>query len=119
MFAMELPSRKDSAVKPIVLAAAFTLVAGFAFAQMSQTTTTTTTVAPADESQMREYVIHEHRPSIAPPSGFVVTNGAVLPESVELYNFPAEHHWNYGYATIGDQTVLVDPATRKVIHVIH
>jgi uncharacterized protein DUF1236 len=106
-------------VKPIVVAAAFSLIAGTAFAQGVTETTTTTTISPADETEMHNYVIKEHRAAIAPPSGFVVTNGAVLPESVELYRFPAEHHWGYEYATIGDQTVLVEPGTRRIVHVIH
>jgi hypothetical protein len=108
-------------VKPIVAAAALSLIAGSAFAQMSETrtTTTTTTVAPADLTQMHEYIVKEHRASIAPPPGFTVTAGAVLPGSVTLYNFPEERHWGqYEYTVIGDQPVLVDPGTRKVIEVI-
>jgi uncharacterized protein DUF1236 len=109
-------------VKPIVIAAAFSLLAVPALAQMSETTrttTTTTTVSPAEETQMREYVIHEHHAPIPPPTGFEVTSGAVVPESVELYRFPAERHWNYEYTTFGDRTVLVDPESRKVITVLH
>ena len=108
-------------MKPLVAAAAFVLIAGPALAQsMTETrTTTTTTIAPAEESEMREYVVQEHRPVVPPPPGFVVTNGAVLPPTIELYNFPAERHWGYDYATIGDQTVLVDPGTRRVVHILH
>jgi len=107
-------------VKPIIAAAALVLLAGPAFAQsVSETkTVTTTTIAPAEETQMREYVVREHRPMIPPPAGFTVTTGAVVPETVELYRFPAERHWAYEYTTIGDQTVLVDPATRRVVHVL-
>jgi len=107
-------------VKPIIVAAAFSLVAGAAFAQMTEkTTTTTTTISPGDETQMREYIVKEHRASIAPPAGFTVTTGAVLPQSVNLYSFPAEHHWgHYEYTVIGDQPVLVDPGTRRVVEII-
>lgn len=108
-------------MKPIVLAAAFAVIASPVFAQsMSETrTTTTTTIAPADETEMRQYVVREHVAPIAPPPGFTVTTGAVLPETVHLYSFPAERHWGYEYATIGDQTVLVDPDTRRVVHILH
>jgi len=108
-------------VKPIVIAAAFALIAGPALAQsMTETkTVTTTTIAPADETQMQEYVMHEHRAVVPPPVGFEITTGAVVPQAVELYSFPAERHWGYEYATIGDQTVLVDPATRRVVHILH
>jgi hypothetical protein len=105
-------------VKPIIVAAAFSLLAMPAFAQVSQTVTTTTTVSPADETQMHEYIVKEHRPVVETPSGFTVTTGAVLPQAVEVYNFPAERHWNYEYATFGNQTVLVEPGTRKIIRVI-
>jgi hypothetical protein len=108
-------------VKTIVAAAAFSLIAGSAFAQgMTQTTTTTTTIEPADETQMREFIVKEHRTSIVPPAGFTVTTGAVLPDSVNLYSFPTDQRWggHYEYTVIGDQPVVVDPGTRKVIEVI-
>ncbi|MBV8777547.1 MAG: DUF1236 domain-containing protein [Alphaproteobacteria bacterium] len=107
-------------MKPIVAAAAVVLLASPAFAQVTErTTTTTTTIAPAEETQMREYIIKEHRAAIPPPTDFEVTTGAVVPQSVELYSFPAEHHWRYDYATFGDRTVLVDPDTRRVVTVLH
>ena len=48
---------------------------------------------------------------------FTVTTGAVVPQSVELYSFPAERNWGYEYTTIGGQTVVVDPHKREVVHV--
>ena len=106
-------------MKPIVVAAAFSLVAGAALAQGVTETTTTTTISPADETEMHSYIVNEHLPPVEPPSGFVVTNGAVVPPSVNVYHFPPEHHWNYEYATFGDQTVLIDPATHRIVHIIH
>jgi len=106
-------------MKPFVLAAAFALLAGPALAQsMTQTkTVTTTTIAPAEETEMHEYITREHPVAVAPPAGFTVTTGAVVPPSVELYRFPAERHWAYEYTTIGDRTVLVDPRSREIIHI--
>jgi hypothetical protein len=102
------------------MAAALSLIAGGALAQgMTETTTTTTTISPADETEMHNYVVQEHRAPIVAPNGFVVTNGAVLPQSVDIYSFPSDHHWNYEYTTIGDSTVLIDPATRRIVHVLH
>ena len=107
-------------MKRIILAAAVALIAGPALAQpMTETkTVTTTTIAPADETEMREYVVREHHPMVPPPPGFTVNTGVVVPEAVQLYPFPAEHHWRYEYTTIGDQTVLVDPETRRVVHIL-
>jgi len=108
-------------VKPIIAAAALVLIAGSALAQSMTTTrtVTTTTIAPAEETQMHDYIVQEHYPVVPPPPGFTVSTGAVVPQSIELYTFPAERHWNYEYATIGDQTVLVDPHTREVVHIFH
>jgi|SRR5579863_8280872 len=106
-------------MKPFVIAAAFSLIAGTALAQGMSQTVTTTTISPADETEMQNYIVKEHRAAIVPPSGFVVTDGAVLPGSVQLYTFPAERHWNYEYTTFGDETVLVDPNTRQIVHIIH
>ena len=102
-------------VKPVVAAAAFSLLALPAFAE---TISGTVTITPDQETAIREYVVREHPAPIVPPAGFTVSNGVVVPETVRLYDFPAERHWGYGYTVIGDQTVLVDPATRKVIQVI-
>ncbi|HEV2189003.1 MAG TPA: DUF1236 domain-containing protein [Stellaceae bacterium] len=107
-------------MRPIIVAAAFSLIAGTALAQGMTETTTTTTISPADETEMRNYIVREHRAVIAPPPGFTVTNGAVLPEAIDLYSFPAERPWGrYEYTVIGDQSVVVDPATRRIIHIIH
>ena len=108
-------------MKPIVAAAVFALIASPAMAQsMTETkTVTTTTIAPAEETEMHDYIIHEHPAMVAPPPGFTVTTGAVIPQSVELYSFPAARHWGYEYATIGGQTVLVNPQTREVVHIFH
>ena len=107
-------------MKSYALAAAFALIAVPALAQVTErTVTTTTTIAPADETAMHEYIVREHRAMVPPPAGFTVTTGAVVPQAVELYSFPAERHWGYEYTTIGDQTVLVDPGTRRVVHILH
>jgi hypothetical protein len=121
MFVTEADSRKDKAVKSIIAAAAFALIAGPVMAQsMTETkTTTTTTIAPAEETEMHDYIVQEHPVVVQPPPGFSVAPGVVIPQSVELYNFPTERHWNYEYATIGGQTVLVDPHTREVVHIFH
>ena len=108
-------------MKPIIAAVAFALIAGPALAQsVTETrTVTTTTLAPAEETEMHDYIIHEHPVAVMPPPGFTVTTGAVVPQSVELYNFPAERNWAYEYTTIGGQAVLVDPHTREVVHIFH
>jgi hypothetical protein len=120
-FVSELNYGKDTTVKPIVTAVAFSLITGTAFAQGMTETTTTITISPADETEMRDYIVREHRAAIPPPPGFTVTNGVALPGSIDLYSFPASRPWaqNYEYTVIGDQPVLVDPVSRRIVHIFH
>jgi hypothetical protein len=108
--------------------AALGLLAAPAIAQTSSTTVTTTTgsastgsitIAPEQQTKIKQYVVKEKRASVAAPSGFTVSAGATVPQSVELYSFGSDVGvTQYRYTVIGDRTVLVDPGTRKVIQVI-
>ena len=102
-------------MKRVITAAVLALLAAPAFAE---TISGTVTIAPDQENAIREYIVHEHPAAVVAPPGFVVSNGVVIPETVKLYTFPAERHWTYAYTVIGDETVLVDPATRKIVRVI-
>jgi hypothetical protein len=110
-------------MKKLLLAAVLTGFAGVALAQTSgstsSTTTTTTTISPAWRGEIKEYVVKEKRATVAPPAGYSVTVGAPLPPAVELYSFPTTAPYaKYRYSVIGGETVLVDPADRKVVEVI-
>src|SRR6267154_708069 len=107
--------------KQLILAAALlTGLAGAAFAQTGSTTQTTTTttkettsIEPAWRSEMKEYVVKEHRAPVAPPAGYSVSVGAPLPPAVELYPFPTTAPYGrYRYSVIGKDTVVVDPTDR-------
>ncbi len=112
----------------IVAVASLGLVSAAA-AQTSTTVTTTTggaaattgavTIQPEIRTKVREYVTTNKAKSVAVPSGFTVSTGAVLPESVEIQSFPSTVGvTQYRYAVVGDQTVLVDPGSRRIIEVI-
>jgi len=113
-------------MKKLILAALLTgLATGAAFAQSgtstvtTKTETTTTTIEPAWRSEMKEYVVKEHRRPVAPPPGFTASVGVPLPPSVELYPFPATAPYaKYHYGVIGNETVVVNPTDRKVVEVI-
>jgi len=110
-------------MKKLILAAVLTGFAGVALAQTSgsttSTTTTTTTISPAWRGEIKEYVVKEKRAPVPPPPGYSVTIGAPLPPTAELYSFPATAPYaKYRYSVIGNETVLVDPADRKVVEVI-
>ena len=106
-------------MKKILLAALLASFSGVALAQMSGSTTSTTTFQPAWRSEIKEYVTKEKVTRVPAPSGYTAAVGAPLPPTVELRSFPATAPYaKYRYSVIGDETVVVDPADRKVVEVI-
>lgn len=106
-------------MKRILVVTAAAMIAEAAFAQTATTTTTTTTtITPAQETAIKTYVTKEKRASVSAPSGFTVSTGAVLPETVEVHSFPAEVGvTGYRYSVVGGKTVVVG-SDRKIVHVI-
>ena len=79
-------------MKRFIITAAAVLMTGAAFAQTATTTTTTsTTMTPAQETAIKTYVTKEKRASVAAPSGFTVSTGAVLPAPVEWMSARSPH----------------------------
>jgi hypothetical protein len=73
----------------------------------------------ADESaRVKQYVVREKRPSVRVTEKVAV--GEELPSNVEMYSVPADVgvRTEYRYTVVNDQTVLVDPSTRKIVQVI-
>ncbi len=105
-------------MKRLLVATAAAMVVGAAFAQTATTTTTTTTISPAQETAIKTYVTKEKRASVTAPSGFTVSTGAVLPETIEVHSFPADVGvTGYRYSVLGGKTVLVG-SDRKIVRVI-
>jgi hypothetical protein len=95
-------------------------VAGFAAALLTtQAVAQTVVVSPEQRTTIREYVTKEKiRPHHLQSR---VTVGATLPADVELA--PVPETWgpsfhSYRYIYTGDDVVLVDPSSRRVIDVI-
>ena len=93
-----------------------------------QSTTVTTTgaasstsviVAPEQRTKIRTYITeHKVRPVVVKEK---VAVGAVLPADVELHAVPEDwgpslHTYRYVYS--GDDVLLVDPGSRRVVQVI-
>ena len=94
--------------------AATLLVAGtsFAFAQ-------TVVVTPEQETVVREYVTAHPVETVERPSNFELIVGAIIPDIFK----PGELADNtlpqrYQYVVIDGRTVLIEPETRKVVHII-
>ena len=82
--------------------------AGFATAQ-------DVVIAPEQETVIKEYVHKQPLASINLP-GVELSVGSTLPETVELHEIPDVQ---YRYVVVDNQTVVVDPGTRKIVQVIN
>ena len=79
-------------------------------------------ISNTDMPKLTEWVKTPNKTSISAPSGFTLSVGAVLPDTVTMYEFPAsvgiKDVTKYRYVLIDGKTVLVDPADRKVVQII-
>jgi hypothetical protein len=108
--------QRESIMKRVILRSfmAVALVAGSAaVAQVS------VTIGQPEETRIKEYVVKEKvKPTMLKER---VTVGATLPADVELAPVPSE--WGpsvskYRYVYTNDNVVLVEPSSRRVIHII-
>ncbi|TGQ66865.1 MAG: DUF1236 domain-containing protein [Mesorhizobium sp.] len=90
-------------------AAAFLLLAGVGAAAAEDII-----IQPEQETVIREYVKKQPLASVKLP-GVELNLGTALPDTVELHEVP---NVKYRYVVIDNQTVLVDPGTRKIVKVI-
>ena len=72
-------------------------------------------IQPEQETVIREYVHKQPMASVTVP-GVELNVGTALPDTVELREVP---NVKYRYVVVDDQTVLVDPGTRKIVKIIH
>jgi len=94
--------------------AAFLLFGGAAYAQ------TTVVVSPEQETVIREYVVQQEVQPITPPADVTIEVGSTLPETVELRPLEApELQVEYQYVVVDGRTVLVEPETRRIVHIIN
>jgi hypothetical protein len=110
-----IKSGKTIMKKHILAALAGTLLlAGAAIAAAD-----TLVLTPDETTEVQQYITTQQVTPVEPPSGFEVSVGATLPDTIELHalNVPKIQK-KYEYVVIGKQTVLVEPQTRKIVQVI-
>jgi hypothetical protein len=73
-------------------------------------------VTPEQDTVIHEYVKKKPLASVSVP-GIELNIGSSVPDTVELYSFEEVPDVRYRYVVIDDRTVLVDPATRRIIKV--
>jgi hypothetical protein len=74
-------------------------------------------IAPEQETVIKEYVTTQKTASVEVPADVQITVGSTLPDTVELHTLDVPDV-KYSYVVVGGQTVLVEPETRKIVHVI-
>lgn len=73
-------------------------------------------VSPQQQTVIREYV-HKHPLASINLLGVELNVGSTLPDTVELQPIEVPDV-QYRYTVVGDHTVLVDPATHRIVEVI-
>ena len=71
-------------------------------------------IQPEQETVIKEYVHKQPLASIKLP-GVELNVGTALPDTVELREVP---NVKYRYVVVDNQTVVVDPGTRKIVKII-
>lgn len=92
------------------------LAAGFLLAGAGMAAAQTVVIAPEQETVIREYVKSKPVASIDLP-GIELNIGSTVPDTVELHTIDAPDI-AYSYTVVGNRTYVVEPGTRKVVHVI-
>ena len=80
----------------------------------------TVVIQPEQETIIREYITTTPPPApIDPGIDFDITVGSIVPETVEVYDLGApDLQEDYDYVVIDNRTVVVEPDTRRIIHII-
>ncbi|MER9795539.1 DUF1236 domain-containing protein [Mesorhizobium sp. M0142] len=73
-------------------------------------------VTPEQQTVIREYV-HKHPLASINLLGVELNIGSTLPDTVELQPIDVPDV-QYRYVVVDGRTVLVDPGTRRIVHVI-
>lgn len=114
-------------MKKLLLASAIALAsATSAFAQAGTATTAPNAgeavVAPPTAQQqtmIRDYWRRTPHTAVQMPNGVNVSTGDTLPDSVELRPLPNDMGMTqYRYVVAGESLYLVNPANRRIVHVI-
>jgi hypothetical protein len=76
-------------------------------------------ITPDQETVIHQYITTQKVEPVAPPADFEVTVGAVVPDTVQITPLDVpDMQTKYDYVVLGDRTVLVDPGSRKIVHIM-
>jgi hypothetical protein len=104
----------EIAMKTLNIAAGLLLLAGASVAAAQDVV-----ITPEQDTVIREYVTKQKVEPVTPPADFEVSVGATLPDTVEVHALDVpDMQVRYDYVVLGGRTVLVEPASRKIVHII-
>lgn len=97
----------------------FTLTSLVFLAGAGMAAAQTVVIQPEQETVIREYVTtHEVEP-IEAPADVTIEVGTTLPETIELHPIESpDVQVEYRYVVVDGRTVLVQPDTREIVHII-
>ena len=85
----------------------------------SLATADTIIITPEQRTVIHDYVGTQHVDPYVPEDGVDISVGTALPDTVELHAIDApDAQPVYSYVLVDGRTVLVDPATRRIVDII-
>lgn len=76
-------------------------------------------IGPDDEVIVREYIVKQPRGEVVLPEDYDVVIGEPLPETVTVTPLDAPGlSARYEYVVLDDETLIIDPETRRVVQVL-
>jgi hypothetical protein len=92
------------------------LASVFLVANVGMASAQTVVIAPEQETVIREYVKKKPIASIDLP-GVELNIGSTVPDTVEIHKIEAPDV-TYSYTVVSGRTYVVEPGTRKIVHVL-
>lgn len=90
------------------------LLAGIGFAAAQ-----TVVISPEHETVIRDYVTTQSIAPVEIEDDVEIVVGATLPDTVEVHALEVpEIETRYSYVVVDGRTVVLEPETRKIIHII-
>lgn len=97
----------------------FLVAAALSLTGLSGVTAQTIVLEPDEEVVVREYVVTQPRTQVVLPEDYDVVIGEPLPETVVVAPLDAPGFTKkYEYVVVGNETVIIEPGTRRVVQVL-
>jgi len=77
-------------------------------------------ITPEQRTVIHDYVVQRQVQAYVPAEGVAIEVGSTLPDTVELHQIDTPGVQQvYSYVLVDGRTVLVDPATRRIVQIIN